>query len=217
MVAWNFSRTAARAIDAMSVLEKAKQVRVVTVFNEKDLDTKHSAEEVAKNLSLHGIDVTVDSVDAADRRGSRKPHGFVRRRPAVMGAYGYSRIRDFILGGATKSLLTRPRFQFCFLIDGAEVRMATLLERRIQRLDLSKSALGGLKATISPASNGLSNLGSVGPLERRPINCLAKIAPMPTVRAIANAPPEHHSQRRLEQICAPGSRADRTRNRQENE
>lgn len=95
--------------------------------------------------------------------------------------------------------------------------MATLLERRIQRLDLSKSALGGLKATISPASNGLSNLGSVGPLERRPINCLAKIAPMPTVRAIANAPPEHHSQRRLEQICAPGSRADRTRNRQENE
>ena len=26
----------------------------------------------------------------------------------VMGAYGHSRIRDFILGGATKSMLARP-------------------------------------------------------------------------------------------------------------
>src|SRR6185437_6279746 len=52
MVAWDFSRTAARAIaDAMPVLEMTPRVRVVTVLNEKTLDTKHSAEEVEKNLS----------------------------------------------------------------------------------------------------------------------------------------------------------------------
>jgi hypothetical protein len=68
MVAWDFSRAAARAItDAMPVLEKAKQVRVVTVLNEKALDTRRSAEEVAKNLSRHGIDVILDAVDAAAR------------------------------------------------------------------------------------------------------------------------------------------------------
>ena len=33
------------------VLEKAKEVRIVTVANEKVLDTKHSGEELAKNLS----------------------------------------------------------------------------------------------------------------------------------------------------------------------
>jgi hypothetical protein len=43
VVAWDFSRTAARAIaDAMPVLEKAKRVRVLTVFDEKALDTRHS-------------------------------------------------------------------------------------------------------------------------------------------------------------------------------
>jgi hypothetical protein len=51
VVAWDFSRAAARAIaDAIPLLEKAKQVRIVTVTNEKIFDSKHSAEELAKNL-----------------------------------------------------------------------------------------------------------------------------------------------------------------------
>ena len=59
-VAWDFSRAAARAVsDAMPLLEKAKKVRVVTVLNEKRLDNKHSAEELSKNLSRHGIDVVL--------------------------------------------------------------------------------------------------------------------------------------------------------------
>ena len=112
VVAWDFSRAAARAIaDAMPVLEKAKQVRVVTVVNEKDLDPKHSAEEVAKNLSLHGIDVTCDEVDAAGRPIGEVLESYAASCGAdvlVMGAYGHSRIRDFILGGATKTLLATP-------------------------------------------------------------------------------------------------------------
>jgi hypothetical protein len=67
-VAWDFSRAAARAVsDAMPLLEKAKKVRIVTVLNEKRLDDKHSAEELAKNLSRHGIDVVLDRVDARGR------------------------------------------------------------------------------------------------------------------------------------------------------
>ena len=68
-IAWDFSRAAARAVsDAMPLLEKAKKVRIVTVTNEKKLDTKHFAEELAKNLARHGIDVVLDKVDASGRR-----------------------------------------------------------------------------------------------------------------------------------------------------
>lgn len=118
VVAWDFSRAAARAIaDSVPVLERAKRVRVVTVFNEKALGTGHSAEEVAKNLSRHGIDVTLDEVDAAAR-----PIGEVLESHAasctadllVMGAYGHSRLREFVLGGATRSLLARPPLPILF-------------------------------------------------------------------------------------------------------
>ena len=67
-VAWDFSRAAARAVsDALPILELAKQVRIVTVVNEKALDTKRSGEELAKNLARHGIDVVLDKVDAKGR------------------------------------------------------------------------------------------------------------------------------------------------------
>jgi hypothetical protein len=68
-IAWDFSRAAARAVsDAMPLLEKARKVRIVTVTNEKKLDSKHSAEALAKNLARHGIDVVLDKVDANGRR-----------------------------------------------------------------------------------------------------------------------------------------------------
>ena len=83
-IAWDFSRAAARAVsDAMPLLEKAKKVRIVTVTNEKKLDTKHSAEELAKNLARHGIDVVLDKVDAkrpTDRRSSRSVCRFASGR-----------------------------------------------------------------------------------------------------------------------------------------
>lgn len=118
VVAWDFSRAAARAIaDAMPVLEKARQVRVVTVFNEKVLDTRHSAEEVAKNLSRHGIDVILDTVDASARAIGEVLESHAASCGAdllVMGAYGHSRLREFILGGATRSLLATPPLPILF-------------------------------------------------------------------------------------------------------
>ncbi|HZR72515.1 universal stress protein [Bradyrhizobium sp.] len=112
VVAWDFSRSAARAVaDAIPVLEKAKTVRVVTVTNEKAIDTSHSTEEVAKNLSRHGIDVIVDRVDAGGFTIGESLTREIASHNAdllVMGAYGHSRFREFILGGATQSMLARP-------------------------------------------------------------------------------------------------------------
>ena len=112
VVAWDFSRAAARAVsDAMPLLERARKVRVVTVTNEKSLDTKHSAEELAKNLARHCIDVELDKVDANGKRIGEVLGAYALSHQAdvlVMGAYGHARWREFILGGATKSLLSKP-------------------------------------------------------------------------------------------------------------
>ena len=117
-VAWDFSRTAARAVsDALPLLEKAKKVRIVTVVNEKKLDTKRSAAELAKNLARHGIDVVLDQVDAAGRGIGEVLEAYTASHGIdvlVMGAYGNSRWRQFILGGATKSLLSKPPLPIMF-------------------------------------------------------------------------------------------------------
>jgi nucleotide-binding universal stress UspA family protein len=109
-VAWDSSRAASRALaDALPLLGLAREVELVTVLNEKRLDEPGSAPGAARNLERHGVSARVREVDAAGR-----DIGEVLRDLAVedgydlivMGAYGHSRLRDFILGGATKSLLS---------------------------------------------------------------------------------------------------------------
>jgi nucleotide-binding universal stress UspA family protein len=112
VVAWDFSRAAARAVsDALPMLELAKQVRVITVVNEKAIENNRSGEELAKNLARHRINVVLDEVDAKGRRIGEVLQSYVSAHDAdllVMGAYGHSRLREFVLGGATKSLLAEP-------------------------------------------------------------------------------------------------------------
>jgi nucleotide-binding universal stress UspA family protein len=112
IVAWDFSRPATRAIaDAMPILGKAKRVCVLTVTKEKAIDTRRSGAELAKHLARHGVDVVLDEVDSKGRRIGDVFEAHLTYRDAnllVMGAYGHSRIREFILGGATKRMLARP-------------------------------------------------------------------------------------------------------------
>ena len=112
VVAWDFSRAAARALaDALPILEQAKDVRVVTVSHEKALDAMQSAAAVSKHLGARGLSVTLDTVDAAGRDIGDVLESYAASCNAdllVMGAIGHSRVRDFILGGATKSMLARP-------------------------------------------------------------------------------------------------------------
>lgn len=112
VVAWDFSRQSARAVaDALPILKKAKHVFVVTVSNEKVIDTKQSGVELAKYLARHGVDVVLDVVDAAGRGIGEVFEAHIAQRNGdllVMGAYGHSRFREFVLGGATRSMLDRP-------------------------------------------------------------------------------------------------------------
>ena len=112
-IAWDFSRPAARAIaDAMPILQAAKTVRAVIVTNEKNMDTRRSGVDMARHLALHGITLILDEEDAAGRSIGQTLDSYTEKHDLdllVMGAYGHWRMRDFFLGGATKSFVANPK------------------------------------------------------------------------------------------------------------
>jgi nucleotide-binding universal stress UspA family protein len=112
IIAWDDSRAAARAIsDAMPILEKARQVRILTAVGEKPIASRQPGMELGRHLALHGIKSVIDEIDAAGRAIGdvfRDQVSLHRADLLVMGAYGHSRLREFVLGGATRSMLTRP-------------------------------------------------------------------------------------------------------------
>jgi len=113
VVAWDGSRTAARALaDALPLLSKARQVRVLTVINEKAEARSGLGDEVVRHLKAHGVDAVADEVDAAGRKVGQVFSDYVvqyRSDLLVMGAYGRSRVTEFILGGATEYMLHDPK------------------------------------------------------------------------------------------------------------
>lgn len=108
VIAWDGSSTAARAVHAaLPVLSLAKSVEVTIVASDKAWFGEPGA-DVATYLSRHGLPVTINTVnrDAGDIAGTLNQH--IRETGAdlcVMGAYGHSRLREFIIGGATRGML----------------------------------------------------------------------------------------------------------------
>lgn len=117
-VAWDSSRTAARAVsDALPLLGISGEVHIITVLNEKRLPPEHSGEALARNLARHDINVVLDEVDADENEIGDVLEAYAKSHHIdmlVMGAYGHSRWREFILGGATKSLLSKPPLPILF-------------------------------------------------------------------------------------------------------
>lgn len=111
-VAWDFSRPAARAVaDALPILKQARTVRVVTIRDEKRIDTRRTVADLARHLERHGIEIVVDEEAARGRTIGQALEQYARAHDLgllVMGAYGHSRLRDFVLGGATKSIVANP-------------------------------------------------------------------------------------------------------------
>jgi nucleotide-binding universal stress UspA family protein len=112
VIAWDGSRPAARAVaDALPILERAKEVRILTVVNEKELNSESPAAELSRYLERRGIAAKLDCVDSAGRRIGDVLKSYLTSNQTdllVMGAYGHSRVREFILGGATLSMLSKP-------------------------------------------------------------------------------------------------------------
>lgn len=109
VIAWDGSRAAARALaDALPLCRRAKQVEVVTVTGEKVLPPDLTSADVIHHLACHGIAATQRSIAAEGADAGTALLGHMRRDAAdvlVMGGFGHSRIREFILGGATETAI----------------------------------------------------------------------------------------------------------------
>ena len=111
LLCWNASREAARAAsDAMPFLTAAEKV-IVLAIDAKPSAKGHGAEpgaDVAAWLARHGARVTVQRDTAVD---SDVGNLIVSRAAdfasdmIVMGVYGHSRMREVVLGGASRTLL----------------------------------------------------------------------------------------------------------------
>ncbi|HRJ63457.1 universal stress protein [Brevundimonas sp. UBA2416] len=112
VVAWDGSRSASRALaDALPLLKQATEVRILTVVNEKASATAGMGEGVVRHLARHGVKAGIDEVAAAGRSIGTvlETHVTANADLLVMGGFGHSRARDFLLGGATQSVLHQPR------------------------------------------------------------------------------------------------------------
>jgi len=111
-VAWDLSRPSTRAIaDALPILQQARQVRVFTVIDDKPIDKSKSGVKLARYLARHGVEVVLEEVASNGQPIGAVFEAHVNKHNIdllVMGAYGHSRMREFILGGATNSILNRP-------------------------------------------------------------------------------------------------------------
>jgi nucleotide-binding universal stress UspA family protein len=110
MVCWDRSRNAARAInDAMPFLKRGKTIDVVTIGAGKDTPGEIKGADIAQHLARHGLNVELRRINAGDVDVANVILSDAADRDTdliVMGGYGHSRLREFILGGATRGILS---------------------------------------------------------------------------------------------------------------
>jgi nucleotide-binding universal stress UspA family protein len=108
MVCWDGSRSAARAVgDAMPFLKRAKAVEVVIV-GDRVKSNEIPGADIAHHLARHGVTVEVKEIVATDIDPANVLLSYAADCSAdvlVMGGYGHSRLREFVLGGVTRSIL----------------------------------------------------------------------------------------------------------------
>ena len=109
LVAWDGSVTAARAIgDAMPFLERAGKVEVIIISEKEAKSGEVPGADMGEHLARHGIKVEVRQIVAVDEDVANTILSYAADFGAdflVMGGYGHSRLREFVLGGATRGLL----------------------------------------------------------------------------------------------------------------
>jgi len=108
MICWDGKRAAARAVlDAMPLLSQAEAVEIIAINEDSDASDATAA-ALASHLGRKGIVARAERLTAergeipdtilsaaADRRAEL----------IVMGGYGHSRLREFVLGGATRGIM----------------------------------------------------------------------------------------------------------------
>jgi nucleotide-binding universal stress UspA family protein len=109
LACWDGSRPAARAIaDAVPFLTRAKTIEIVVVTGERDKSGEITGTNMKRHLARHGVTVEIKKLSAGSVgvQAAILAHAADSRADfLIMGGYGHSRLREFILGGVTRSIL----------------------------------------------------------------------------------------------------------------
>jgi nucleotide-binding universal stress UspA family protein len=112
LVAWNGRREATRAaFEALPLLQRAKEVKVLTLGPEAESEAARdlAAAHLCAGLARHGVSCQlIDGPSSSGSVGATLMSRATEHRAdlLVMGCYGHSRLSEFLLGGATRHVLT---------------------------------------------------------------------------------------------------------------
>jgi nucleotide-binding universal stress UspA family protein len=108
MICWDGSRTAARAVaDAIPIIRNGGRVEIVMVANERGKQDEIEGADIGQHLARHGLKVDVHRIAGGNIDVGNALLSHAADSGAdfmVMGGYGHSRLREFVLGGVTRSI-----------------------------------------------------------------------------------------------------------------
>ena len=108
MVCWDGGLPSARAVaGAIDILKRAGKVEVVSIAGRNLPNEELPGFNITRHLTRHGISATLKKLPAAQDIGATLL-SYAADSGAdymVMGAYGHSRLREFVLGGTTRTIL----------------------------------------------------------------------------------------------------------------
>lgn len=107
-IAWNGSFVAARAMgDALGLFPNVKTVDILCIVSKRNDPGRVPGVDAAQHLARHGVAANVVDLPLGESTVAAAIDAYARTSGAdltVMGGFGHSRLREFILGGVTREL-----------------------------------------------------------------------------------------------------------------
>jgi nucleotide-binding universal stress UspA family protein len=108
LICWDGGRPAARAVhDAMPFLRRAKAIDIVSVNEDSATVGEASSEALQTHLARHDLSVEVQRTTADTANIFNVILSLAADKNTdliVMGGYGHSKFREFVLGGVTRGI-----------------------------------------------------------------------------------------------------------------
>lgn len=117
LIAWKESREACRAVhDALPLLQNAERV-LISVIGSEVQALRASSQRLAGYLITHGIQPEIEVTEEQEAKAGNLLLDLAAQENCdllVMGAYGHSRLREFLFGGATRHMLHHAQLPILF-------------------------------------------------------------------------------------------------------
>ena len=108
MICWDGGRAAARAIgDAIPIIRGSERIEIVMVTNDPGKQYDIEGADIRQHLVRHGLKADVQRIPGGNIEVADALLSYAADSAAdfmVMGGFGHSRVREFMLGGVTRSI-----------------------------------------------------------------------------------------------------------------